>query len=194
MLHHFLSLSLNLKKLRYHQKMPLLLPPPPAIRVTKHLMLKKRERLLLSSLLSRRPSQQVPVQTGKLVSTAHAVQLQWVHVHGAAWLGPTVTCALVRSSVSEEHAVGVCRELPAGLWFCWPRTPQITHRPPCCLMNNTTCIQHWAHQRQHWISSSSVKAGKKMTQRIRNQESAGKKVTSETKHELLLSKSNLVLL
>lgn len=110
MLHHFLSLSLNLKKLRYHQKMPLLLPPPPAIRVTKHLMLKKRERLLLSSLLSRRPSQQVPVQTGKLVSTAHAVQLQWVHVHGAAWLGPTVTCALVRSSVSEEHAVGVCRE------------------------------------------------------------------------------------
>lgn len=129
MLHHHLSLSLNLKKLRYHQKMPLLLPPPPAIRVTKHLMLKKRERLLLSSLLSHHPSQQVPVQTEKLVSTAWAVQSRWVHVHGAAWLGLTVTCALVRSSVTEEHATGVCRELPAGLWFFWPQTPQTTHTP-----------------------------------------------------------------
>lgn len=140
MLHHYLSLSLNLKKLRYHQKMPLLLPPPPppppAIRVTKHLMLKKRERLLLSSLLSRRPSQQVPVQIEKLVSTAHAVQLRWVHVHGGAWLGPSeVTCALVRSSGTGEHATGVCRELPAELWFCWPQTPQTTHRPPRCLIN-----------------------------------------------------------
>lgn len=93
-------------------------------------MLKKRERLLLSSLLSRRPSQQVPVQTEKLVSTAPAVQLWWVHVHGATGLGLTVTCAFARSSVTEEHAVGVWGELPAGLWFCWPQTPQTAHRPP----------------------------------------------------------------
>ncbi|XP_032538483.1 phosphatase and actin regulator 2 isoform X2 [Chiroxiphia lanceolata] len=42
MLHHYPSLSLNLKKLYCHQKMPLLLPQPPAIRVMKHLMLKKK--------------------------------------------------------------------------------------------------------------------------------------------------------
>lgn len=46
--------------------------------------------------------------------------------------GLTATPAFPRSRVTEEHAMGVPGELPAGLWFCWPQTPQTTHRAPRC--------------------------------------------------------------
>lgn len=47
-------------------------------------------------------------------------------MHGAAGLGLTVTCAFARSSVTEEHAVGIWGELPGSAGHKHPRQ----HRPP----------------------------------------------------------------